>query len=186
MRVLHPSGMGDDRPLGAGSVQDEISTTDLRIGDEAARFFERSADLLATLRSDGEFLVLNPAWERLLGWPPAELIGRSMLELVHPEDIKRTLDAISHSTDPDAEVSGFENRLRGGGGDYRWLQWNVRRVADRWYATARDVTGRKWLEEQAVHDLLTGVANRAAITERIAEALARLEDGRELLGLLFI
>lgn len=30
---------------------------------------------------------MNPAWERVLGWPRAEMAGRPYLDFVHPDDI---------------------------------------------------------------------------------------------------
>jgi len=153
---------------------------------EVAAFFEHALDLLAALDWEGRFVALNPAWERALGWPAASLLGHSLLELVHPDDRGATAELMWRGETDEAELAGFENRVRDRSGGYRWLQWNLRLVEDRWYASARDVTGRKWLDEQAVQDLLTGVANRTAITERIADALARLDPAREVLGLLFI
>ena len=54
---------------------------------------------------------------------------------------------------------------------------------------ARDVTVRKELEHdlrhQALHDALTGLANRAMFTERVTETL-RTADDRHLIGALFI
>src|SRR5438270_13672148 len=93
---------------------------------------------------------------------------------------------MSRTSSNESESVVSANRLRSLSSEYRWLQWNVGVVDGRWYTIARDVTGRRWLEEQAVHDPLTALANRAAITDRTAEALARLESDGELLGLLLI
>ena len=60
-----------------------------------ARLFEMTSDLLATISLDGRFTLLNPAWEQLLGWAPEELRGRSMRELMHPEDAEQTLALMS-------------------------------------------------------------------------------------------
>jgi diguanylate cyclase (GGDEF)-like protein len=55
---------------------------------------------------------------------------------------------------------------------------------------ARDITQRKLLEDQlahqALHDPLTGLANRALLHDRIAHALARLGRTGDRLSLLFI
>ena len=46
-------------------------------GSEArvARLFEMTSDLLATISLEGRFTLLNPAWEKLLGWTREELAG---------------------------------------------------------------------------------------------------------------
>lgn len=40
---------------------------------------------------DGFFTRLSSGWERCLGWSVAELMVRSSLELIHPDDLEHTL-----------------------------------------------------------------------------------------------
>ena len=52
-------------------------------------FFELSVDMLATASSkDGTFCSVNPAFERILGWSKADLIGYPLAPLVHPDDLE--------------------------------------------------------------------------------------------------
>jgi len=62
-----------------------------RSGQERDAFFDVSLDLLAVADlTRGSIRQLNPAWERLLGFPPADLASRPLLDLVHPDDRERT------------------------------------------------------------------------------------------------
>ena len=153
---------------------------------DAERLFELSRDLLATLDRDGRFLRVNPAWERVLGWPADELLDEVAIDLLHPEDLARTLSLTDGRGAAEAEVVEFENRYRCKDGAYRWLEWNARRSGDIWYAVARDVTERKMLEEQALVDPVTGLANRAAFVDRLAVALARLGRRKGSVAVLFV
>lgn len=58
------------------------------------------------------------------------------------------------------------------------------------FSVARDITARKdaeeQLEHQALHDALTGLANRTLFRDRLEQALARLERNPSPLALLFV
>jgi PAS domain-containing protein len=62
--------------------------------DELDKFFSMNLDLLCIADTKGYFLRLNPAWEKILGFSLAELMSKPFLELVHPEDVAATQDAI--------------------------------------------------------------------------------------------
>jgi diguanylate cyclase (GGDEF)-like protein/PAS domain S-box-containing protein len=151
---------------------------------DVKRLFELSSDLLATFDDQGRFIHLNPAWRSVLGWSPAELLGRRAIELVHPDDADRTL-ALSKRR-ASGGIAEFENRYRCKDGSYRWLEWNAQRREQRWYAVARDVTDRRRLQQQALRDPLTGLPNRAAFVDRLTHALARLERTPGLVAVLFV
>lgn len=114
--------------------------------EELEGYFTFSLDLLCIANSRGEFVRLNPEWEKILGYPPAELDGRSFLELVHPDDLQATLDAISVLSSQQ-DVLNFENRYRCADGSYRWIEWRSRQKDDLIYAVARDITDRKKTDE---------------------------------------
>ncbi|HEU4974486.1 MAG TPA: EAL domain-containing protein [Baekduia sp.] len=142
--------------------------------DDVERFFERAPDLLATADRRGRFTRLNPAWEVLLGWTEQELMAEPLLNLVHPEDLERTCLEIARATGPTPCVTSYENRLRTRDGGWRWLLWGARWDGEAWTIVAKDITSRKERERQALHDPLTGVANRALATDRLGAAIARL------------
>lgn len=55
------------------------------------RLVEQAPDLVAVV-SDGRLAYVNPAGARMLGGSPEELVGRSVLELIHP-DYAAVIDA---------------------------------------------------------------------------------------------
>ena len=129
--------------------------------EELDRYFTSSLDLLCIANTRGEFIRVNPEWENVLGYTRQELEGRVFLDLVHPDDLEDTLEALSTLQDQE-EVLGFENRYRCKDGSYRWIEWRSRPHGETIYAVARDITTRKMAEEalRETADRL-GLATRA-------------------------
>jgi PAS domain S-box-containing protein len=107
------------------------------------QYFWNSADLLSVYEPGGHLGVTNPAWQQLLGWDVDEMRGQSFIELVHPDDVEKTLaEAEAEWRSPDDVRTGFENRIRASDGTYRWIEWTSQRRGNLIYATGRDVTAR--------------------------------------------
>jgi len=168
------SGGGDNGPArhaGASGVE---------------RLFEMTSDLLAAISLDGRFTLLNPAWENVLGWSVQELMAQPMQEHMHPDDVEETRALMLAGSRRTAQLENFTNRYRHRDGSWRWLSWSARCDGEVWYAAARDVTDRMWLERQALHDPLTKLPNRLLLMDRAHQAITRLHRSHGLVALLFI
>lgn len=115
---------------------------------ELDRFFELSRDLFTVVDLDGRFLRVNAAWERALGIPAAELLGRPYLEFVHPDDLEPTAAEAARQRQEGSPTLRFENRYRFADGSHHWLEWTAQPDLEAGVvnAVARDVTARKQLE----------------------------------------
>ena len=113
-------------------------------------FFTQSLDLLCIADGRGYLRRLNQEWERTLGYALDELEGRSLLELVHPDDVDATLAAVDRLTRGQPKTK-FVNRVRTKDGAYRWLEWRSFPRGELIYAAARDLTDRVEAE-QALRD----------------------------------
>ena len=114
--------------------------------EELDQFFNVTLDLLCIANTDGYFLRLNPAVERILGYTREELMAKQFFEFIHPDDLDRTREAVSVLSSQQ-KVFSFENRYRCKDGTYRWLEWSSAPAGNLIYAAARDVTERKQAEQ---------------------------------------
>ncbi len=115
---------------------------------EREKIFNHSLDMLCMAGFDGYFKVLNPAWEKTLGWSTQELLENPWLTYVHPEDQEPTRQ-IKSSIVGGQEVFQFENRYICKDGSIKWLSWNSFPYPEEgiMFGVARDVTDRKLIEE---------------------------------------
>jgi two-component system, sensor histidine kinase and response regulator len=112
--------------------------------EELYRLFQLALDMLCIAGFDGYFKVVNPAWERVLGYTAEELTSRPWLDFVHPDDVEKTIHA-GDTLGGGVEVIRFQNRYRSKDGSYRWLSWMSRPHVEgkMIYAVARDITEAK-------------------------------------------
>ena len=135
---------------------------------ERDRFFQLSLDLLAIADFQKRFRRVSPAFERLLGYTAAQLLGASFIDFVHPDDVEATRAEFSRLGHGGVTVD-FQHRFRCADGNYRWLAWHAQPdvKARLVYATARDVTD----EQQRQQELLD-----------LTEALLQTQDEALLLA----
>ena len=148
---------------------------------QADRVFDMSLDLLCVAGYDGYFKRVNPALERLLGYPTETLLSRPTVDFVHPED--RATQTEAHATlERGDAVRRFELRQLCGYGSVRRVEWS-RPVDEEQliYAVGRDVTEtrRAAAEHAALRRVATLVAKAVSPTEifgAVAQAVGDLFD----------
>lgn len=107
--------------------------------EDLETFFDLNLDLFCISDMSGHFLKLNKAWHTILGYSVQELELSSYLDLIHPDDYSRTLQAMDQLSNQHS-IGNFTNRYRTKKGDYRYLEWNSMPSGGLVYASCRDVT----------------------------------------------
>ncbi|MBI4621567.1 MAG: response regulator [Desulfobacterales bacterium] len=140
-----------------------------QVQQERDRLFNFSIDLLCIAGFDGYFKQLNPAWEKTFGWTNDELVSKPYIELVHPDDLKRTTHT-GHNLANGIQVFSFENRYLCKDGTYKWISWNSYPLVEEGliFAVARDVTQHKLMEEERIQSTQKLIKAMESTIEAIA------------------
>lgn len=142
-----------------------------RLERERDRLFHFSLDLLAVLGQDGKILRCNAAFPRVLGYTERMLQGKSLIDLVHHDDLAETMSALRRLSS--GEAVEFVARMHGITGEYRWLSWHINPVNDEdaCYAIAHDITRAKQTEQA----LQAEMAFRRAMEESLVTGLRAID-----------
>jgi PAS domain S-box-containing protein len=142
---------------------------------------ENASDIITRITTETLLLYISPASETLLGYKPEEMIGRSILEIIHPDDHPQ-LTRLLTSGPAEPTVYTITFRARSKNGSYIWLETTARAILDREtgavleiQAASRDITERKYAEKalQNAHN------NLQEAYERTIEGWVRALDLRD-------
>ncbi len=154
-----------------------------------------ASDVLTVVDADNVIRYQSASVERVLGFAPGELVGRRIEELLHPDERVDTLARLRSSPPSPAPPAVIEGRLRHRRGRWCLAETTVSNLLGDESVrgillTSRDVADRRRLEHdlrhQALHDPLTGLANRTLLRDRLEHAVARCKRGPESLALVTV
>ncbi len=157
--------------------------------------FEQNVDAVYSFDLEGRFASANAACETLTGYAPADLIGRSFIPLIAPEDLERALQTYLRALQGEPQHDEISLLHKDG----RRIQVNLTKVPIKIggrlvgiYGIAKDVTERRALEaererllheatDRADRDPLTGLLNQRAFHKRLEQEADRARrDGTPL------
>ncbi len=116
-----------------------------------SRIYHLAPDLICVADiQKGTFLQVNPAFEQILGYTEDELLGRPILDFIHPDDVDRTRATYQENILKGVNVLSFENRYRSKDGSYHYLDWNATSIPAEGvtFAIGHDITERKQAEAE--------------------------------------
>jgi len=125
----------------------------LRQSEERFRaLIENSMDVIAVVGSDGTISYESPSVEQVLGYKPEELIGKNMLEFIHPDDVQPFSKTHAMTIENPGQLIPMELRLLHRDGSWRVLEGTGNNLIDDpringIVANYRDITERKQAEE---------------------------------------
>ncbi|MCP3370524.1 sensor domain-containing diguanylate cyclase [Bradyrhizobium cajani] len=158
---------------------------------------EQSSDMVTRIGLDNRLLYVSPSCVRITGWSAEELLETSALAGIHPDDLERVEQAIAALKNGEAEEARFIYRQRHRDKGEIWAEAALHvtlasdsGAIDGVVAVVRDMTEQKDLQDKlaslATTDGLTGLANRRAFDERLADEWARARRDGTQLSLLLI
>ena len=166
--------------------------------ENEARFealVRHSSDVITIVDPDTVMRYVSPTIAQIFGHLPSELEGKRLAELVHPDDVPRTLSFFMSVLPRGAVTTPAEWRIRHRDGGWRDVEVIGTNLLDEptvrgIVLNTRDISERKALQaeltHQAFHDTLTGLANRALFLDRVTHALALARRHSRTIAVIFL
>ncbi|PAU83295.1 PAS domain-containing sensor histidine kinase [Halorubrum salipaludis] len=111
---------------------------------------EKSPNVIAVCGTDGLLRYVSPSIERLLGHAPAEIEGRPVIDLVHPDDRREAQAAFERAFETDDQQL-LDHRIAHANGNWRQFETTVERLFEdtqEVVITATDVTESRRYEQR--------------------------------------
>jgi PAS domain S-box-containing protein len=117
--------------------------------EERRRIFETSQDLILVTDTRGTFVQVSPSSMTILGYQPAEMIGHSAVEFIHPDDLDSTREEM-RSARRGQHMRNFETRYVHRNGQAVTLTWMGvwSEPVRRHFFVGRDLTEKRAAEAQ--------------------------------------
>lgn len=165
----------------------KISELRLKENEEKFRLISETArDLICLLDEKGKYIYLSPSVMDVLGFSPAELIGKSPYLLFHPSDVTRIMKE-SQEREQEKELRyTLEYRMQRKAGDYIWLQTVTEPIKDKQgritkiQTSSRDITKMKKTEAQIKELLKETQRLNKSLEENSSKLKKSLEESIQL------
>lgn len=144
-------------------------------------------------------IIISDEYARMLGHEPTEyrINFDTWLSQLHPDDREQTRMAYNEYISGHREAYCQEFRMRTCSGDWKWI-YSTGKVVERgeqgrpvrMLGTHKDISEQKKnvarLEYLATHDVLTGLANRVLLRDRLEQSIFFAQRSRRLVAVLLM
>ena len=159
----------------------------LRTAAEYRLLIENSTDLIAHCDAEGRYVSISPSYSEIIGWTTEEVVGQLVVDFLHPDDRELATEALGCIFRGGILPDVVEVRKLHRDGHYISLGTKACGVNNPnsgknigAVLVSRDITRDKErmrnLEKLATLDTLTGLHNRAWISEKVGFMLAQADD----------
>jgi diguanylate cyclase (GGDEF)-like protein/PAS domain S-box-containing protein len=163
-------------------------TADLKRASDALRLHKRAIEssvnsviLISATRPGYPIEYVNPAYERMMGYTGAEMVGRTMVSIAAEQFDQSAIEELRYAVRKQREGHTLLHHTRKDGSEI-YSELYIAPVKDEegrtehFVMTQYDVTTAKRyeaeLEHRAKYDRLTGLPNRSLLMDRLEQAIA--------------
>jgi diguanylate cyclase (GGDEF)-like protein/PAS domain S-box-containing protein len=152
----------------------------VRARDRFSALVEHSTDMIVLTDAGGTVLYTSPAWHRVLGWDPTASDRETLVDHLHPDDRPSVTEMLTWVQTHPGEPRLLTFRVRHLDGSWRHVEMTttnlvhhdaVRGVVSNLRDVTEQVAAAEYLTQLALHDVLTGLANRRLVLDRVERAL---------------
>jgi diguanylate cyclase (GGDEF)-like protein/PAS domain S-box-containing protein len=136
---------------------------------------------IAVADRTGRLVDVNPAFAQIVGVPRADLLGQqltALFDVAAAVELHHAVTSLGSDGEAGAETFQIEAQVAGSGQPERWTMLTLTRIVDGApcvLSVGMDITEQRQLRarlrDQAMHDSLTGLPNRACLEERLDSVL---------------
>lgn len=186
-RVVHLARIAIERDL-----------DDQKLKNSENRFrqmIENGTDVILILDGAGMCTYSSPSVERVLGHKSESIVGGSVFQAVHPDDVGLLRTTFVELLARPGELQRLDVRIKHADGSWRFVEACATNLLDAeavrgLVINARDVTERRKVEQQldymAYHDVLTDMPNRLMFNNRLYRAIEHARRDARHVGVLFL
>ena len=156
---------------------------------------QNSSDVVTIVDAAGTIRYQSASSTRVLGYGFGQLVGTPILDVVHPQAREEVSSGMKSPPAPPAPPAVVETLVKKADGSWCLTETTISNLLNDdsvggLLLTTRDISKRKALENQlrhqALHDPLTGLANRILFMERLRHAVERATRDPETLAVLLL
>ena len=160
-----------------------------------AALVQHSSDVVTVVGTDAIITYQSMSSDRVFGYPPSQLEGKSLCELMDPVEADNLLEALEYAAAKPLRIHRVGSTWRHATAGFRDVELTITNLLEDPHVNglvlnSRDITDRTTLEaellHQAFHDSLTGLANRALFRDRLGHALTRRGTSEGCVAILFL
>jgi len=168
-------------------VTEQVQSKELLLSSEQQYrlLAEHSEDIITVHSPDAVIQYISPSVKTVLGYTPEEVLGRNIMDFVHPEDTSRFIPTAETPSLETADSMMLRYRMLHKNGEHIWLESIIKPIREnggiaRLICTSRNITERKKVEAhlrrkdqllqavaEATHELISNKNLEAAIGEAI-------------------
>jgi len=130
---------------------------------------ERSSDIILLTDIEARATYVSPSVKRILGYNPAEIIGKLPADFIHPDDLSRLLESIPH-LERGVVIEQIMVRFRRKNGEYAVMEFSGTPFMKEGVVAGIQVIGRDVTERTRVEE-----AHRET-SQRLADIIGFLPD----------
>nr|WP_249158340.1 PAS domain S-box protein [Bradyrhizobium jicamae] len=155
---ISPIRAANGQIVGASKIARDVTDTkraqtalDREI-EERQRIFDSSNDLILVTDTQGNFVQVSPSSKMIIGYDPAEMVGHSAVEFIHPDDLENTRNEM-RAARRGMSKRNFETRYVSKDGKDVALNWTGTwsEPVRRHFFIGRDLTEKYAAEAQLRH-----------------------------------
>lgn len=114
--------------------------------EQFKEIFTISPEIHCVLDRSGEILFINHAVTKLLNYEVDEVVGKSMWNYCHRDDLAEIINTIETGLAAKIKEFNIDFRLVSKTGEFKWIGWSMVAKEGKWYCYGRDITEIKRVE----------------------------------------